>query len=486
MNEYDVVVIGGGAAGLAAAIAAKKAGARVLLIEREQRLGGILKQCIHDGFGLIHFGEKLSGPEYVERFIAAFNLLGIDALTHTFVINISAGGAQTSSHVGVQKKITYVNSGGVASILTKALVLATGCRERTARQVFIHGTRPSGIFTAGTAQHFINLLGELPAKRCVILGSGDIGLIMARRLTLEGAQVLGVYEAKSEPSGLTRNIVQCLEDFSIPLYLSHTVTRVFGDERLRAVEVCRVDEKMKPIKGTEKIIDCDALILSVGLIPENEIAESLGVALDARTKGPACDSHFMTSVPGVFSCGNALHVNDLVDYVTESGNASGNAAALWARSFCADTVPAASPLPEYVPLKADASLLYMVPQFLERKNCANPLRLYFRTSVPRKKTRLVFKSGGRELFSKQYANVKPPEMVRLEIDVSRLHLDMCDIIEVSLENVVDVVACEASVRRTQHDDVHGATDEADASSGAQSVRECGANGAVPKAHTEAV
>lgn len=474
MSEYDVVVIGGGAAGLAAAIAAKKAGARVLLIEREEKLGGILKQCIHDGFGLIHFGEKLSGPEYVERFIAEFNSLGINALTHTFVTSISDGGVQSSRHVDVRKKITYVNKEGVASVLTKALVLATGCRERTARQVFIHGTRPAGIFTAGTAQHFVNLLGELPAKRCVILGSGDIGLIMARRLTLEGAHVLGVYEAKSEPSGLTRNIVQCLEDFSIPLYLSHTVTRVFGDERLSAVEVCSVDEKMKPIKGTEKIVDCDALILSVGLIPENEIAESLGVLLDARTKGPACDSHFMTNVPGVFSCGNALHVNDLVDYVTESGSAGGNAAALWAHSFCNGTAPFAMSLPEYVPLKVDASLLYLVPQFLERKNCANPLCVYFRTSAPRKKARLVFKSGGNELFSKQYANVKPPEMVRLELDVSCLHLDTHATIEVSLEDVAEHATYETRVGATARK-----TD-------AQEMQSGGANNAVSETHTEVV
>ena len=267
---HDVIVIGGGPAGLAAAISAHDNGAAVLLLEREARLGGILKQCIHDGFGLLRFGEKLSGPEYAERFI--------DALR--------------------QK--------------AKALVLATGCRERTAKQVFIHGTRPAGVFTAGTAQHFTNLLGLQPAKRCVILGSGDIGLIMARRLTLEGAEVLGVYEAKPTPSGLTRNLHQCLYDYNIPLYLSHTVTRVFGTDRLEGVEIAEVDERMTPIPGTQRRVDCDALILSVGLIPENELAESLGVRLDGRTKGPVCDERCMTSVDGVFCLRDAISLSALM------------------------------------------------------------------------------------------------------------------------------------------------------------------------------
>lgn len=267
MEEYDVCVIGGGPAGLAAAIAADKEGARVLLIEREDRLGGILKQCIHDGFGLVRFGEMLTGPEYAERFIEEFERQEIACRIQAFVTQI---------HKEEQGfAISVVDRTGVNGIRARAVVLATGCRERTARQVFIHGTRPAGIFTAGCAQHFVNLLGEMVTKRCVILGSGDIGLIMARRLTLEGAKVLGVYEVKPEPSGLTRNIRQCLEDYQIPLFLSHTVTRVFGQERLEAVEIARVDDKMKPIAGTSKRISCDALILSVGLIPENEIAEQL-------------------------------------------------------------------------------------------------------------------------------------------------------------------------------------------------------------------
>ena len=311
MHDYDVIVIGGGPAGLAAALAANENGARVLVVEREERLGGMLKQCIHDGFGLRRFGERLAGPEYVERFMDKIAQSDIEAACNTFVTRAE----KTESGFAV----TLVLREGLRTVTAKSLVLATGCRERSAKQVFIHGTRPAGVFTAGTAQHFTNRLGVMPTKKCVILGSGDIGLIMARRLTLEGAEVLGVYEINPTPSGLTRNIYQCLTDYDIPLHLSHTVTRVFGKDRLEAVEVCAVDENYKPIPESAERIECDALIVSVGLIPENELAQSLGVELDKHTGGPVCDAQLMTKVPGIFSCGNALHVNDLVDFVSESG-----------------------------------------------------------------------------------------------------------------------------------------------------------------------
>ena len=316
---YDVVILGGGPAGLAAAISAHEEGARVLLIEREEKLGGILKQCIHDGFGLYQFGELLTGPEYAYRYIIRFMEEHIDFMTNTFVTRVEKANDVFS--------ITFQNRNGIETVKARSLILACGCRERTSRQVFIHGDRPAGIFTAGTAQYYVNILGVMPTKKCVILGSGDIGLIMARRLTLEGAEVVGVYEIKPEPSGLTRNIVQCLNDFNIPLYLSKTVSRVLGRDRVKAVEICSVDKNMKIIEGTKEIVECDAVILSVGLIPENEIAESLGVELDKATHGPVVDDRLMTGIDGVFSCGNALHVFDLVDDVSKSGEKAGESAA---------------------------------------------------------------------------------------------------------------------------------------------------------------
>lgn len=410
---YDTVVIGGGPAGLAAAISANKEGAKVLLIEREPKLGGILKQCIHDGFGLITFKEKLSGPEYSERFIDKLFETDVEVKLLTFVTKIE----KTENGF----TIYFVNRDGASHVSTKTIVLATGCRERTARQIFIQGTRPSGVFTAGTAQNYVNLMGEMPTKRCVILGSGDIGLIMARRLTLEGAKVLGVYEVKPTPSGLTRNIHQCLIDFDIPLHLSHTVTRVFGEDRLTAVEVAKVDEKMQPIKGTEEIIECDALILSVGLIPENELAESLGVKINPFTKGADCDQTYMSSLDGVFSAGNALNVFDLVDYVSECAKDAG--------ANAVDFKPSG----KSVRIEKGKGLLSFVPHRIDVSKPCDKVVLFFRAAKDMDKATLYISVDGNEVFKKNFAFLRPPEMQRLEIDFSKFGITANSKIEIKVE-----------------------------------------------------
>ena len=408
MRSYDVVVLGAGPAGLAAGLSSHKSGAKTLIIEREARTGGILKQCIHDGFGLIKFKQKLSGPEYAERYIKMVHDEDIPVMTSTFVLDV-----KKEDEIF---RLTLINKeNGMFDILSKALILANGCRERTAKQVFIHGTRAAGVYTAGTAQYFVNIMGYLPCKRCVILGSGDIGLIMARRLTLEGAEVLGVYEAKPTPSGLSRNIVQCLEDFSIPLHLSHTITRIIGNSRVEAVEICEVDENMTPIIGTEEIIECDGVILSVGLIPENEIAEKLKLKIDNATKGPYVDQNFMTTLNGVFSCGNALHVNDLVDYVSESGEYAGKYAAEYCRQ---------KESRKLIPIKVQKDkFLYAVPQFINKEAENNEVVVYYRSKYVEEKPRVQIKSGNNVLFDKKYRKLKPPEMQRALLKLSKDTVD---------------------------------------------------------------
>jgi thioredoxin reductase len=424
--SYDVTVIGGGPAGLAAAIAADKEGARVLLIEREARLGGILKQCIHDGFGLLRFEEKLSGPEYSYRFIQKLLQTKVDVRTLSFVTHIGAFGDQ----IGDQKcfAVTVTSAGGMETIFTRTLILSTGCRERTAPQVAIHGTRPAGVLTAGTAQYYTNILGELPCRRCVSLGSGDIGLIMARRLCLEGARVLGVYEAKPTPSGLNRNIAQCLDDFDIPLHLSKTVTRVFGSGRLEGVEIMSVDEAMEPIPGTEECIECDGLILSVGLIPENELACGIGVPLSGATKGPVCDQRNMTKIPGVFSCGNALQVNDLVDYVSESGESAGRAAAAFAAA--GEDLPA----PAYAEICPGKDILAVTPQLINLNSLEAEITAFFRVRDERSSAHVRFVLDGTEteLFSRKFKRLRPPEMERVTLDLKDLELHEGDRITIRL------------------------------------------------------
>lgn len=326
-QAFDVVVIGGGPAGMAAALAAQKAGARVAIVEREQHLGGILRQCIHPGFGLSHFKQELTGPEYAQRFIDQVRATDIALFLDSMVLGIDSGASTEDASLHT---VTLMNPSGMLQLTGRAVVLAMGCRERTRSEIKIPGSRPAGVFTAGLAQRYINIENLKPGSCAVILGSGDIGLIMARRCTLEGISVEGVYELMPYANGLRRNVKNCLDDFGIPLHLSTTVTRVIGHDRVEAVEVSQVDEHLAPIPGTERVVPCDTLLLSVGLIPENELSVAAGVELDSRTRGAVVDQSLQTGVPGIFACGNVLHVHDLADNVTTESERAGAAAAAYA------------------------------------------------------------------------------------------------------------------------------------------------------------
>ena len=398
-QAFDVVVIGGGPAGMAAALAAYKADARVAIVEREQHLGGILRQCIHPGFGLSHFKQELTGPEYAQRFIDQVRATDIALFLDSMVLGIDSGESteDTTLHT-----VTLMNPSGMLQLTGRAVVLAMGCRERTRSEIKIPGSRPAGVFTAGLAQRYINIENLKPGSSAVILGSGDIGLIMARRCTLEGISVEGVYELMPYANGLRRNVKNCLDDFGIPLYLSTTVTRVIGHDRVEAVEVSQVDEHMAPIPGTERIVPCDTLLLSVGLIPENELSVAAGVELDPRTRGAVVDQSLQTSVPGIFACGNVLHVHDLADNVTTESERAGAAAAAYALGV-GDSMGASCEL-----TVSPAGIAgYALPG---RITAVALTKLNFRVRRPVDSARVRILAGDEELFAGKVRPFKPSVM----------------------------------------------------------------------------